>query len=108
MLREFAPQIKGALPGVLTATAGLGATVLQLLLSIVLSGVLLANAEAAYKMTRSLFHRIFSEKGRDFQELVVATIRSVTFGIIGVAIIQSALPPSGFWWLVCPRLDCGS
>jgi predicted PurR-regulated permease PerM len=37
LVKEFAPQIKAALPGVLSATAGLGSTVLQLLLSIVVS-----------------------------------------------------------------------
>jgi hypothetical protein len=35
LLKEFAPQIKAALPGVLSATAGLGVTLLQLLLSLV-------------------------------------------------------------------------
>jgi predicted PurR-regulated permease PerM len=96
LVREFAPQIKSALPGVLSATAGLGATVLQLLLSIVVSGVLLAYAEPAYAMTRSLFDRIFAEKGLEFQELVGSTIRSVTFGIIGVALIQSVFAAIGF------------
>jgi len=96
LLKEFAPQIKAALPGVLSATAGLGVTLLQLLLSIVVSGVLLANAQAAYAMTRSLFDRLFGEKGLELQELVGSTIRSVTFGIIGVAIIQSAFAAVGF------------
>ena len=96
LLKEFAPQIKAALPGVLSATAGLGVTLLQLLLSIVVSGVLLANAQAAYAMTRSLFDRLFGEKGLELHELVGSTIRSVTFGIIGVAIIQSAFAAVGF------------
>jgi predicted PurR-regulated permease PerM len=96
LVREFAPQIKSVLPGVLSATAGLGATVLQLLLSIVVSGVILVNAKAGYEMTRSLFERLFSEKGPEYQELVGSTIRSVTFGIIGVAIIQSAFAAVGF------------
>jgi len=96
LIREFAPQIKGALPGVLSATAGLGGTVLQLLLSVVVAGVLLANAKPAYEMTRSLFDRIFDEKGLEFQELVGSTIRSVTFGIIGVALIQSFFAAIGF------------
>ena len=96
LLKEFAPQIKGALHGVLSATAGVGATVLQLLLSIVLSGVLLANAKAAYELTRSLANRLFGERGPEFQELVESTIRSVTFGIIGVALIQSACATLGF------------
>ena len=63
LLKEFAPQIKAAIPGVLSATAGLGSTVLQLLLSIIVSGVLLANAQAAYELTRSLADRLFGEKG---------------------------------------------
>jgi len=102
LLREFAPQIKSALPGVLSATAGLGATVLQLLLSIVVSGALLANAPAAYGMTGSLFERLFDEKGLELQELVGSTIRSVTFGIIGVAIIQSVFAAIGFLVVALP------
>jgi len=104
LLKEFAPQIKAALPGVLSATAGLGGTVLQLLLSIVVSGVLLANAKAAYDMTRSLANRLFGEKGPEFQELVGSTIRSVTFGIIGVAIIQSAFAALGFLVVGLPAM----
>ena len=96
LLKEFAPQIKAAIPGVLSATAGLGSTVLQLLLSIIVSGVLLANAQAAYELTRSLADRLFGERGLEYQQLVGSTIRSVTFGIIGVAVIQSAFAALGF------------
>jgi len=96
LLKEYAPQIKAAVPGVLSATAGLGATVLQLLLSFIVSGVLLANAQAAYELTRSFFNRLFGEKGLEFQQLVGTTIRSVTFGIIGVAFIQTVFAAIGF------------
>lgn len=95
-VRRLAPQIKSALPGLLSASAGIGLTVLQLLLSILLSGALLANAEAAYQLTRSLMNRLFGDKGPEFQQLIGATIRSVTFGILGVAIIQSVFAALGF------------
>jgi predicted PurR-regulated permease PerM len=95
-VRSFAPQIKRFLPGLLSASAGIGFTVLQLLLSILVAGVLLANAEAAYEVTCSLASRLFGEKGPEFQQLVGATIRSVTFGILGVALIQSAFAAAGF------------
>jgi len=95
-LTKFAPQIKGALPGILSASAGIGFTVLQFFLSILLSGVLLANARAAAEVTRSLANRLFGDHGPEFQQLVGATIRSVTFGILGVALIQSALAAIGF------------
>jgi predicted PurR-regulated permease PerM len=93
---RFAPQIKAALPSLLSASTGLGVTLLQLLLSILLSGVLLANAEAAYEVTRSLAYRLFDDRGPEFQELVGSTIRSVTTGIVGVAVIQSVVAALGF------------
>jgi len=80
-LRMFAPQIKAVIPGVLSATAGIGLTVLQFVLSIVVSGVLLANAQSAYEVTRALANRLFGEKGPEFQKLIGSTIRSVTTGI---------------------------
>jgi predicted PurR-regulated permease PerM len=96
LIKEFAPQLKSAVPGVLSATAGLGGTVLQLILSIIVAGALLANAKAAYELTRALANRLFGEKGPEFQELVGSTIRNVTFGIIGVAAIQSVFAVIGF------------
>jgi len=95
-VRTFAPQIKAFLPGLVSASAGIGLMVLQLMLSIVVSGVILANAQAAYEVTCSLADRLFGEKGPEFQQLVGATIRSVTFGILGVALIQSAFAALGF------------
>jgi len=101
-IRRFGPQIKAALPGVLSASAGFGLTVLQLLLSIIVSGVLLANAQAAYEVTRSLANRLFGEKGPEFQQLVGKTIRSITFGILGVALIQSVFAALGFFVVGLP------
>jgi predicted PurR-regulated permease PerM len=95
-VRLFAPKIKAILPGLLSATAGIGLTALQLLLSILVTGVLLAKAQAAYDLTRSLANRLFGENGPEIQQLIGATIRSVTFGILGVALIQSAFAALGF------------
>jgi hypothetical protein len=52
-IRAFAPQIKAAVPGMLSVSAGLGSTVLQFALSILLAAVLLANAQSA--LQRNLF-----------------------------------------------------
>lgn len=101
-IRRFTPQIKAALPGVLSASAGFGLTVVQLLLSIVVSGVLLANAQAAYEVTRALANRLFGGKGPEFQQLVGKTIRSITFGILGVAVIQSVFAALGFFAVGLP------
>ncbi len=96
-LMKFGPQIKAAIPGVLSASAGIGLAILQFFLSILLSGALLANSKAAAEVTRSLANRLFGEHGPEYQHPGGRpTIRSVTFGILGVALIQSALAAVGF------------
>jgi len=95
-LKSIGPQIKTFVPGLFAASAAIGFTVLQFALSILVAGALLANAEAAYKVTSSLAKRLFGKHGPDFQQLIGATIRSVTTGILGVAFIQSVLAGLGF------------
>ncbi len=96
VLQQFAPQIKAVVPQILSVSAGIGVSVLQWILSIALSGVLLANAQGGSKVAHSLANRFFVEKGPEFVELAGATIRSVTVGIIGVAFIQSIFAVIGF------------
>ena len=95
-LGSFAPQIKAIVPGLLSASAGVSLTVLQFALSIVVAGVLLANAKNAAGSAHSLANRIFGDRGAEFERLASSTIRSVTTGILGVALIQSLLAAGGF------------
>jgi predicted PurR-regulated permease PerM len=108
-IRKFAPELKSVVPGLISASAGLGLTVLQLFLAILISGALLAKAETAVRVTHALSNRLFGDKGPEYQQLISQTVRSVTFGILGVAVIQSVfaaigflvvgLPAVGFWIL---------
>lgn len=95
-IKRFAPELKAVVPGLISASAGLGLTLLQLFLSILVSGALLAKAEAAERVTRALSNRLFGDKGPEYQKLIGQTIRSVTFGILGVAVIQSVFAAAGF------------
>jgi predicted PurR-regulated permease PerM len=101
-LMRFSPQIKAALPEILSASADVGSTLLQFLLSIGVSGALLANSKAAAALTRSLMNRLFGEQGPEYQNLVGSTIRSVTFGILGVAVIQTIFAALGFFVVGLP------
>ena len=96
LLRRFAPQIRTAVTGLLSASAGIAFTVLQFVLSILVSGFLLAKADDAAKVTRSVASRLFGDNGPEFHKLIGATIRSVSVGILGVAFIQSVLAGLGF------------
>jgi len=110
LLQSLIPQIKNLVPGVLAASAGFGLTVLQFVLSILVAGVLLANASGCAIVTRSLSNRLFGDRGPEFEDLAGSTIRSVTNGILGVAVIQSilaglgflvgGLPGAGLWTLI--------
>ena len=95
-LRNFAPQIKAIVPGLLSASAGIGLTVLQFALSLIVAGALLANSRGAAGAAHSLANRIFGDKGPEFEQLVGSTTRSVTLGILGVALIQAVLAALGF------------
>jgi predicted PurR-regulated permease PerM len=92
----FAPQIKEIFPPLLSASAGIGLTVLKFALSILVAGAILANTGAASRASHSLANRIFGERGAEFEELAGSTIRSVTSGILGVALIQATLGAIGF------------
>jgi predicted PurR-regulated permease PerM len=92
----FAPQIKAVIPKLLMASAGIGLAVMQWILSIIVAGVLLANAPSGAKVAHLLANRFFGDKGPQFEKLAGATIRSVTTGIIGVALIQSVFAALGF------------
>jgi len=95
-LKMLAPQLKTILPGLLSASAAIGLTVLQFFFSILISGALLAKAQSAAAVARAFCNRLFGERGAEFQHLVGSTIRSVTSGILGVALIQTVLAAVGF------------
>jgi predicted PurR-regulated permease PerM len=120
-LKTFAPQIKALIPSVLSASAAIGMAGLQLVLSILIAGVLLAKAESATQAAQALADRLFGERGQEFVHLAGTTVRSVTTGIIGVAIIQTVfagvgflifgLPGAGLWaviFLVAAILQVGA
>jgi len=110
VLRRFAPEVKAVIPVLLSASAGIGLTVLQFVLSILLAGALLAHASSGAEVVRSLANRLFGDKGPELQELAGSTIRGVTNGILGVALIQSlfasigflvaGIPGAGLWALI--------
>lgn len=96
-IRNFAPQIRSILSDLFLASAGVGLAALQLVFAIVLAGVLLASDEKAAIVTASISKRLMGERGPELEALASSTIRSVTRGIIGVALIQSLLATIGFF-----------
>jgi len=96
VMKRFAPQIKTIIPGVLSISAGIALTFLELVLSILIGGIVLANSQRAERTSRSLANRLFGNDGQEFHDLVASTIRRVTTGILGVAFLQSVFAAIGF------------
>jgi predicted PurR-regulated permease PerM len=95
-LKTIAPHFEGLGTWLLTAAAGAGLGLVKFMFAIVISGVLLVHAEAGRTAAYALAWRLAGDRGADFTTLAEATVRSVTRGILGVALIQSLLAGIGF------------
>jgi predicted PurR-regulated permease PerM len=96
-LNRFSPQIKSGVPAVVSASAGIGGALLQVLIGIVLAGFLIAKNEASVRFVDRIFARVFDAHGPAMKAVVASTVRSVTNGIVGVAVIQTVFASLGFW-----------
>jgi predicted PurR-regulated permease PerM len=110
-LNEVKPQLKTFGRWLLSIAAGAGLGILQFTAAIIIAGVLLPRAGAGHHAARAIATRLAGGRGTDFADLAEATVRSVTRGILGVALIQSLLaglgflaagvPAAGLWALLC-------
>lgn len=102
-VNNYLPQIKELASGLISALAGVGGVVLQFILSIIISGIFVANAEAIYKVIKKIFVRLAGqEHGEAYTDLAKDTIRSVAQGVLGVAIIQATLSAIGMYFMDVP------
>jgi predicted PurR-regulated permease PerM len=88
-------QLKAFSAWLLKAVAGTATGILGFAASIIIAGVFMMSASTTYQAFRSVGHRLAGEKGADFTDLSVATIRSVAKGVLGVALIQTFLAAIG-------------
>jgi len=106
-INTYAEELKQYGSWLIEAIAGLGLTILQFMISIIIAGVLLAQAEAGNKTIHQFAKRLVGDQGEDFIKLTGGTIRSVVQGILGIALIQcfasailfiiSGIPFPGLW-----------
>jgi predicted PurR-regulated permease PerM len=114
-LGEIEPQLRVLGKWLLSAAAGAGLGILQFILAIVIAGVILRHGEAGARISYAIARRLAEEHGAGFIDLARATIRSVSRGILGVALLQSILaglgflaagvPGAGLWAFLCLLLS---
>ncbi|UGY17673.1 AI-2E family transporter [Bradyrhizobium septentrionale] len=96
VLREAVPHLK-PLAGTLFAFAGnAGVGMLKFLLAVVVAGFLFPHGRQLAAACRGFLSRIVPEQSEHFLDLAGATIRAVSQGVIGVAVLQSLLAGIGF------------
>jgi predicted PurR-regulated permease PerM len=108
---QYQPQIKAFLLWFLNAAKNTSVEFLKFIVSIIISGVLLLISDSGWKFINEFAVRLAGNKGNEFVETSIKTIRNVFKGIIGVALIQSTLagigflvagvPAAGLWAMIC-------
>jgi predicted PurR-regulated permease PerM len=99
---RIAPQIQERIPALVSASVSLGGVLFKFLIAILIAGFLLATSEQRIGFADKLFARIFDDQGPEFEQLIASTIRSVTTGVLGVAVIQTFFATVGFWLVGLP------
>ncbi len=90
-LRGFMPQIVEWGEKTLGTLANTGLGVLQLAASIIIAGIFLIFFEKGSDSGRKIFQKVVGARGDEFLEISLQTIRNVTTGVLGVAVIQTTL-----------------
>ena len=95
-LRAVAPYLKPFAAPLLGFAGDAGLGTVKFLLSVVAAGFIFPYGTQLVSAGRDFLSRIVPEQSEHFLDLAGATIRAVSQGVIGVAIIQSLLAGIGF------------
>ena len=103
-------QVQHVVRSVVSRGAGVFLGILLFVASILVGAGLLANAEMVRAGMHRLFRRLAGDEGDEMLQLTVQTIRSVTVGVLGIAMIQAlaggigmyavGIPAVGVWTLL--------
>jgi predicted PurR-regulated permease PerM len=95
-LVAIAPHLKPMAAALLGLAGDAGVGTLKFLLSVAVAGLLFPYGPQLLAAGRGFLSRIVPEQSEHFLDLAGATIRAVSQGVIGVAIIQALLAGIGF------------
>lgn len=93
---EHKEQIKDIFTKVLGSLVSSIVTILQIVLSVIIAGVFMAST-SAQNLATNFIMRVAGDKGDEFLEITISTVRQVVKGIIGVAVIQTMIQAVGLF-----------
>ncbi len=110
LLQKYDEQLVHIGQKLINALLGTGMGFLQILLSIIIGGVLLASSSHGIKLAQKFYDKLIGERSNEFLLATEITIRNVAKGVLGVSIFQSfilgiifaiaGVPYAGLWALL--------
>ena len=97
LVETLRPYALSATASVLALTGGVGAMLIQMLLTVVIAAILYASGETAARGVLAFAYRIGGERAQDTVQLAAKAVRSVALGVLVTALVQSLLAGIGLW-----------
>ena len=92
---RLAPHLGEAIRWLVSRVGTIGTTVVQFILTVVISGVLYSSGEGAARGVSRFLRRLAGERGEEVGKLAARAIRAVALGIVVTALAQTALSGAG-------------
>ena len=99
---EAAPHLKPLGSSLLNAAGSMGINLLKFIIAVVISGFLLIPGPSLIHSIKNVLGRVAAARCEEFVDLAGATIRNVSRGIIGIAILQALLAGIGLLFAGVP------
>jgi predicted PurR-regulated permease PerM len=99
---ELAPLLKPLGTSLLTAAGSVGINLLKFIVALVISGFLLIPGPSLIHSIKNILGHVAAGRGEEFVDLAGATIRNISRGIIGIAILQALLAGIGLLFAGVP------
>jgi len=109
-LVKVAPYLKDIGVWLVSTVGDLGFGLVLFIVAIFIAGALLPNRDRAAELARKVAFLVAGKRGPEMAELAASSVRSVTRGVLGVAVIQSlfaglgmlvvGVPAAGLWTLM--------
>ena len=95
-LAEVAPTLKPVAAKLLEVAQGMLFGLFQLIVAIVIAGFLFTRGPQLVDALGVVLGRVLSHRGRELVQLAGVTIRNVSRGVVGIALLQAILSGAGF------------
>ena len=95
LVARLQPYMKEAAAWVAQKAGGIGTTIVQLVLTVIISGILYVSGETAAQGVLRFLRRLAGERGESSGRLAAKAVRAVALGIVVTALAQTLVAGAG-------------